>query len=229
MKGMLKLGRIGKDDNSNTQFAMLALWAARRHDVPIARAMALVDQRFRASQLYNGAWNYHFHGDGDGKPSMICVGLLGLALGKGSAADFVPKNAKATDPAVAGKRSVGMDGQMRKGFESLSPHLQPQRPDGMFLPANVSLYFIWSVERVGVLYDLHHIGPYDWYQWGVDLLLPTQLGSGSWQTKSYPGSNATIDTSFALLFLKRVNLVQDLTDSLLQLQGIDESKTQMPK
>src|SRR5262249_43131870 len=78
-KGQAVQGPKGvTDDNSNTQFAMLALWAARRHDTPVAAILALSEQRFRASQMDNGAWGYKFHGPDTGaKPSMVCVGLLG--------------------------------------------------------------------------------------------------------------------------------------------------------
>ena len=91
-----------------------------------------------------------------------------------------------------------------------------------------SLYYMWSVERVAVLYDLRTIADRDWYLWGTDILLPTQRGNGSWQTRSYPGSNSTIDTCFALLFLKRVNLVQDLTDLQLY-QAIPDLNQPAPK
>src|SRR5262249_13176971 len=37
-------------DNSNTQFAILGLWVARRHGIPIDKAMARVETRFRHSQ-----------------------------------------------------------------------------------------------------------------------------------------------------------------------------------
>src|SRR5262249_10052952 len=36
--------------NSNTQFATLALWVARRHGVPIDRSLRLIVRRFRTSQ-----------------------------------------------------------------------------------------------------------------------------------------------------------------------------------
>src|SRR5208282_4758720 len=61
-KGSFFAGPKGvMDDNSNTQFAMLALWAARRHDVPVERSLALSELRFRVSQLRSGAWAYRFH------------------------------------------------------------------------------------------------------------------------------------------------------------------------
>jgi hypothetical protein len=37
---------LATTDNSNTQFAILALWAAQRYDVPMGRTMNLVVRRF---------------------------------------------------------------------------------------------------------------------------------------------------------------------------------------
>lgn len=69
------------------------------------------------------------------------------------------------------------------------------------------LYFTWSLERVAVAYGLETIGDVDWYEWGVKQLLPAQGEDGSWR-----GSHqATVETSFAVLFLKKSNLVSDLT------------------
>jgi len=76
------------------------------------------------------------------------------------------------------------------------------------------LYYLWSLERVGVLYKLHAMDGKDWYAWGEKMLLDNQEPNGSWQVGGYPGSSPTIDTCFALLFLKRVNLTSDLTDKL---------------
>jgi hypothetical protein len=70
------------------------------------------------------------------------------------------------------------------------------------------LYFLWSVERVAVIFDLKKIGNKDWYDWGVDVILPNQKEDGSWRDR-FPGMP---DTCFALLFLKRANIVKDLTD-----------------
>jgi hypothetical protein len=223
------------DDNSNTQFAMLGLWAARRHGLPVAKAMSLVDQRFRASQLGSGAWSYRFHDDRD-RASMTCVGLLALALAKGATYDSTAKAAGQANAAPGnGPRSVVQDGAMRQGFEYLSNYLQPQQPDGYDLPRGITLYLLWSVERVGVLYNLQKIGEHDWYHWGAEMLLATQQKNGGWDMGDSrwrvdrAGFNPNIDTSFALLFLKRVNLVQDLTDNLLNMQVISDSKGPMPK
>src|SRR5262249_53904487 len=77
------------------------------------------------------------------------------------------------------------------------------------------LYFLWSLERVAVVYNLPTIGGKDWYSWGADILLRSQAGNGSWDD-SFAGP---VDTCFALLFLKRANVATDLTALLEQLGG----------
>src|SRR5262249_45899420 len=77
------------DDNSNTQFAILALWVGRRHGMPVDQALARVDMRFRTSQNADGGWGYRYTahtgrpGKGNSTPTMTCAGLLGLAVSHG--------------------------------------------------------------------------------------------------------------------------------------------------
>ena len=81
-------------------------------------------------------------------------------------------------------------------------------------PPLPSLYLLWSIERVAMLYDLKTIGGKDWYGWGAQALLANQHPDGHWQGATYTGTSPQIDTCFALLFLKRSNLVPDLTENL---------------
>ncbi len=200
-----------RDDNSNTQFAMLALWAARRHDIPVENSLVLAARRFCVSQSKSGTWGYHMH-DPEEKntPAMSCVGLLGIALGKGAAAELVKIGVKPRDPKAPAMMPPGVDDQIGKGLAALD--LAKYHFDGRSWPPDLSLYFVWSVERIGVMYNITRIQGRDWYQWGVGMLLPAQAQNGSWFTRSFLGSSPPIDTCLALLFLKRVNLVQDLTD-----------------
>jgi hypothetical protein len=91
----------------------------------------------------------------------------------------------------------------------------PSRLKGTYIDADAwgDLYFLWSVERVGMIYDLSILGSRDWYSWGVEIILANQLPDGSWRDR-FPG---VPDTCFALLFLKRVNVAKDLTDKLKNL------------
>src|SRR5439155_8457713 len=73
------------DDNSNTQFATLALWVSSRYDIPVAVALARVDGRFRLTQNLDGGWGYlAADAQTNSTSSMTCAGLLGLAVGQGS-------------------------------------------------------------------------------------------------------------------------------------------------
>src|SRR5262249_53995822 len=74
------------------------------------------------------------------------------------------------------------------------------------------LSFLWSLERMAVIYDLKLVDGKDWYAWGSEIILKHQGDDGSWSER-FPG---VPDTCFALLFLKRANVVKDLTDKLRQ-------------
>src|SRR5207244_9066291 len=68
-------------------------------------------------------------------------------------------------------------------------------------------YFLWSLERVAVAYGVPAVGNKDWYNWCAPGLLAAQQRDGGWRGKF----GADIDTCFALLFLRRANLAEDLT------------------
>ncbi len=76
-------------------------------------------------------------------------------------------------------------------------------------PSSWFLYYLYALERVGMLYDIRMIGGHDWYAEGATYLLGVQNGDGSWfksnaqESEWEPGSNPTYDTCFAILFLKR--------------------------
>jgi hypothetical protein len=218
-----------RDDNSNTQFAMMALWAARRHDIPVETALLAVEQRFRVSQVQDGGWSYLFKDQLKGpKPSMTCVGLIGIALGQGSTAEIAIRAQKGGAGKTAVAKRLPMDAVIRDGLKYLAANLEERKVESQVWPMGLSLYFMWSVERVAVLYDLTRIEGKDWYRWGFTILLDAQRANGSWETHSYPGASATLDTCFALLFLKRVNLVQDLTDLQLYM-AVPETEGSRPK
>ena len=210
-----KLPARDASDNSNTQFAILGLLAAARHDLPLERACALIVHRFHSSQVPDGRWNYLYSAPAqaaDLRPAMTGAGLLGLAVQYGLAADQAQPRGKPRqidDPAV------------EKGFKYLSQFigkpLGVKRPRVRRNQTDINLYFLWTVERCGVLYNRRQIEGKDWYTWGAELLLDDQQNDGSWNTGGYfapPDFTPTTDTCFALLFLKRANLAKELTKKL---------------
>jgi hypothetical protein len=206
LMNLLRKGRPSDtSDNSNTQFALLALWAAQRHGVIAHRSMRMIVRRFESSQNPDGSWGYGYclGGGLQERPAMTCVGLIGLAVGQG-----VPFPVSAgNDP-----KPPHLD-RIRAGFTALSKNIGKPAGTWRKLPL-ADLYFLWSVERVAVLYALPTIGERDWYRWGAEMLIANQQKRGFWTGGGYPGSSSTLDTCLALLFLKRTNFVADLTARL---------------
>jgi hypothetical protein len=212
-------------DNSNTQFALLALWVARRHGIPADYAIAMVEKRLRATQRPHGGWTYRYPdkvidermfltGDYQPSPQMTCSGLLGMALAHGI-----------LDPNKALKYNLSNDPAVKLGFLALGNFVGNATGDvskatKLSRPGR-AYYFLWSLERMAVLYDLKTIGGKDWYRWGAEILLANQGGDGGWHGDYGQGG---CDTCFALLFLKRTNVARDLTQLLLG-KGKDPGKT----
>ena len=204
----------GTTDNSNTQFALLAMWAARRYDMPMERTLNLLATRFRSSQNADGSWGYlyKYGGNEPERKPMTCVGLLGLAVGHGLANATGPSKLDpgrtpfqltlfprhvavlfyATDElaklakklAAPAQPTKPQDPQILKGLVAMSKHVG--RPAGRTdnLPLE-NLYYLWSVERVSVLYGLRTIGDKDWYRWGAEMLVANQQINGSWKDGGY--------------------------------------------
>ncbi|HSQ56370.1 MAG TPA: HEAT repeat domain-containing protein, partial [Gemmata sp.] len=247
-------GAIGGDDNSNSQFAVLAVWMARKHGVPVDRALDLVEKRYVASQTREGGWTYNGPGPGmpgvgvmPGSPSMFCAGLIGLATGvarKEEKHNAEPKKEPKKDPnkppaqksddpffnpppkegkappakkKPAARPLSATDRAVKAAIAGLGYHLaESSKAGGGALLVRTQqggrhgdhdLYFLWSVERVGVIYGLDKIGGVDWYEAGAQTLVHMQSQDGSW-SGSY---GSEVCTSFAILFLCRANLARDLS------------------
>ncbi len=213
-------------DNSNTQFAILALLAAskKQYDLPLDRTFALMVMRFQTSQNKDGSWHYKYKNGGHlredlGHEPMTAVGLLALAVGHGMANDLwaAAPGQQRVQPAFKDK----MDDEMvNKGFKALSKHVkEPSKTS--HLPSDEvmkNLYYLWSVERVGVLFQQKEIEGKQWYPWGAEFLLATQQPDGNWKDGRYHDRKDMVDTCFALLFLKQANLAKALTNKLPSFQ-----------
>jgi hypothetical protein len=226
----------GAGDNSNTQFAIFALWIARRQGIPADAALQRLEQRFRFSQNGDGGWCYQFQGgvpvpagpnqDPTGStPTMTCAGLLGLALSHGSVLETTLRSGGLPGTNPAARRPTvdpGKDPAVRNGLAALGLSLKGvplggpaggRAPGGFAPPGNGSTggrqyYFLFSLERVGVAFGLDRIGGIDWYDHGANILLHDQNPDGSWTGEYAEGGS---DTCFGILFLRRANLALDLT------------------
>jgi hypothetical protein len=202
---------VGNGDNSNTQFAVLACWICRRHGAAMDDTLLRADRYFRLTgNRTDGGWGYT--PGGHSTPTMTCAGLVALAAERG-----VSIERSQLQPTETGRAPRGQDGPQRDlnpdkndpvvtaALNHLGGQLRLDQIEAQSKPI-AGFYFYWSLERVGVIYGLTHIGGVDWYAWGVERLLPKQRQDGGW------GSQDCVDTAFSILFLSRSNVTQDLTN-----------------
>ncbi|HEY3787993.1 MAG TPA: HEAT repeat domain-containing protein, partial [Urbifossiella sp.] len=219
-------------DNSNTQFAILGVWVSRKYGVPVEGALAAIEKRFRAAQdPDNFGWSY-FPVGRMSSPSMTCCGLLGLATAlarreERHATAQAPKEpaAKTTDKndpffsrtrpngSNDAKRHAIRDAASQKAIDALGGVLAAYvKSGGILAPGDKhgdrDFYFMWSLERTGVIYNLEKFGSVNWYEVGANDIVKAQQQDGAWSSQSY---GSVVNTSFAILFLSKADLARDLS------------------
>lgn len=104
-----------------------------------------------------------------------------------------------------------------KKWEPIAKECQQMMNDGMaWLVTNWTLagnpargtyryyYYLYTIERVGMLGGIDYIGAYDWYFEGAERqLLPQQQPDGKWDPQMEVDPSDIYNTCYALLFLKR--------------------------
>jgi hypothetical protein len=207
---------------SNTQFAMLAVWGARKHGVPVRAPLLALAAYFHANQHPDGSWNYPGYSR---KATSTCAGLIGLALERVLLED---KEFKAQPHQTA---EIKKKADVNRAFDFLARTIGRKKEDpgggtklgegGKLFDADAcgDLYYLWTLERVGVIYSKELIGGKNWYDWAYPIVMKAQLADGSWHEQHGFSGGPLIDTPFALLLLKRANIAKDLTDKLRELTG----------
>jgi hypothetical protein len=176
--------------------------ASQKHGVPVDRSLAMVDAHFRTSQNPDGSWGYRA-GTKTRFDSMTCAGLIGLAAGKGLVRGEAAKKA-------AGQKDAAIENGVKFLAQSVG-RTTPAKGARQVICASAwgDLYYLWSLERApssttcarsreGVVLV------------GANILVKSQQADGSWKD-AFPGLP---DTCFALLFLKKANVAQDLTEQI---------------
>lgn len=193
----------GRPDNSNTQFALLGLHEAAKAGAKIAPEVWTKSQRyFTNTQQKDGGWSYvYMEGArlgrlGDSYGSMTVAGLsslyiCGMRLNVGGAKSFV--NGAYPDCGKYLQNKVLADGLnwMATNFSAT----ENPKHSGAWLN-----YYLYGMERVGMISGMRAFGPHDWYREGAATLLAGQGLDGSWG-----GQGSIYDTAMAVLFLAKGN------------------------
>jgi len=202
-------------DLSNTQYALLGLWAASRCGFKIpskvwldsldylmkgqerqGRSVKLLVNEVRGK--YRVAWteNARARGfryiPGTAKPvtgAMTTAGMAGMAICQ----DELWGSRKFTGKLRAASRRSIRDALawMQDNFDV---GRNPGEPGGGW-----HYYYLYGMERAGILARFRFMGKHDWYFEGAEYLIQAQRSDGPWFQQDDP----QIDTAFAILFLKR--------------------------
>ena len=191
----------GSGDNSNSQYAALGIRACSDSGIVFPREMIELARKFWVDTQQKGA-------------------------------DKAPKDGVATGPVGSTPRGWGYKTEEGPSYGSMTAGAvgaiciydavlgtnwkkDKAANDGLaWIAQNFSVadnpkkgkyfhyYYLYAIERVGMLYDTPLIGTHDWYLEGANRLLDEQRADGSW------GSEDRLDkpewsTCFAILFLRQ--------------------------
>jgi hypothetical protein len=186
----------GDPDESNTQFAVLALWEASKLGISIP------DDCFKKCEKY---WRDRFTGEGwcyrHGSPigSMTCAGIASMTILQDAMAG-VDATVKGNSIQCCGGDSSNafdldrpMNWLARNFSVTSNPHAQ-----------GYTMYYLYALERVGRLTGQRMIGNNDWYREGAEYLIMNQNQSvGGLFRGGFSEANNVTSTAMALLFLSK--------------------------
>ena len=193
-------------DNSNSQYAMLGLYAGRQAGATMKDAdwREILDF-YKATQAKSNGWYYS---EQQTMPTltMTVAGVSGLLI----ASREIANREQELDDKTGIAAKCGLyseDADIQKGLRWIAEHFSFNSPGHNF-------YNIYGIERAGRLSGSRFLGEHDWYREGCKLLTGTgpenqnsklkQRPDGSWGVSGEVlDGSANISTSFALLFLSK--------------------------
>jgi hypothetical protein len=210
----MKEGSEQRSDNSNSQYGALGMRAC--HDAGIIFPKEWVEK----ARAY---WLANQHGGEKGKDDSVATGGVPLGTPRGWCYDDGDGNACGHGGSPYGSMTAGAIGaiciydyMLKKDWKKDKAVLDglawlnanwtvkqngPTSETAKGQPTAWLYYYLYAIERTGMLYDTALIGNHDWYLDGARELLAAQAANGSWDASHF--KKPTWDTCFAILFLKR--------------------------
>ena len=184
-------------DPSNSQFALLALGAAKDRGVDIdpgvfERAL----QYWAGHQGRGGGWAYNNQQTPSG--SMTCAGIASVLISRSN----IQSGLRNDDEKIVCCGDAESDADpVEQGLQWLGKNYSVEvNPGGQKF---TYFYYMYALERVGRLTGRRFIGGRDWYREGAERMVAIQdQFEGFWSGVNWE-QDRNISTSFALLFLSK--------------------------
>ncbi len=196
--GSWSYGRAkGTGDNSNSQFALLALHEADRTGVRVRQEVWTRAQQYWVSCANaDGSWGYTI-GNAGGSGSMTCAGIASVWI---TSQHVGAPDARAARDTVACCGGGSSPKALERGLDWLGRRFSVV--ENPMAGQTWHHYYLYGLERVGRFTARRFIGDADWYLEGAKLLVSTQDNlSGAFRGGRI--EDPVVATSFALLFLAK--------------------------
>ena len=187
----------GNGDNSNSQYAMLALHEASEVGVRVDRTVWELAQKYWIScQVGDGSWGYTL-GNAGGSGSMTCAGITSLWI---TSQHLMAADARAAGDSVTCCGGGRSPQQLERGLAWLGSRFSVVENPGT-RGQTWLYYYLYGLERVGRFTARRYIGNADWYLEGAKMFVASQDPLDG----TFKGSHEdkVVATSFALLFLAK--------------------------
>jgi len=179
-----------RPDNSNSQFAVLGLHSAARSGVSVPDAVwRKARDYFAGMQTRDGGWDYAAPTDNP-RGSMTAAGLASLHI-----CNLWLHSSSGT----CGRYDEGYEARIEAGIAWLVNHFTVEQNPGA---PGWKFYYLYALERAGVVSARRYMGEHDWYLEGVNHLVgdPSAL-----EDARLTDGEPLVRKTFALLFLARGN------------------------
>jgi len=182
-------------DNSNTQYALLGLWAGRTAGATVSRDVwESVRDFYVRTQEVNGGW-YYIPAFRSPTMTMTTAGVCGL---------LIAGQALNVDQQELQKNGVALKCGIYPEDKAVANGITWMTRNWQLDPRHHTYYNLYGIERAGRLSGQRFFGEHDWYREGCKWLVDKQADDGSWYLRGQ-GFDAwpVISTSFALLYLSK--------------------------
>lgn len=203
LKGWTYEGGLSLGDGSNTQYALLGLYAAKqagaRVDDTVWRAILkhYTDYQVQLTPS-TGGWRYQNLGNDarDVSFTMTVAGVCGLLI----AGLGLEESTQGLDPATGVAANCGVYAEnavIARGMNWIASNFSFDSGKSVF-------YNVYGIERLGRLSGERFIGRYDWYREGCEYVLRSQEpATGAFLKPRGIDAAEVLSTSFAVLFLSK--------------------------